>query len=125
MTMSDCSISQNSRCFSKEEFTIRLRGWYENTTEDIIGGAAPQGRAPWLWVQIGEVECHLNADTKRLGVRRYLELVERYGSTMLWPVRFNQSGININKVCFGPGAERIRGFYLFTSPPFSAVGEIR
>jgi hypothetical protein len=124
MTICGASIPQNARCVSKEEFTIRLRRWYENTTEDVIGGNAPQGRTPWLWIQIGDVECHLNADTKRLGVQRYLEMVERYGSVMEWSVRVHQNGININKVCFGPRAERIRGFYLYTSPSFSAVGTI-
>jgi hypothetical protein len=124
MALQDGVIVQDTVCSSKQEFTTLLRRWYECTSEDVIGPSASQGRTPWLWLQVGDVECHLNADTKRLGVQRYLELVERHSPGMAWHIRLNQNGININKVCFGPGIERIRGFYLYVRPPLPAAMEL-
>lgn len=110
------SIPQNTRRNSQQDFADLLRQWYDHTTESVMGDSALQKRTPWLWVQVGAYRCHLNADTKRQGVRKYLELVDRYTPDMAWPVRLNQQGKNINKICFGSDAERIRGFYLYVIP---------
>ena len=116
MTSNPHSITQNMRCSSKQAFTQLLRQWYEHTNESIIGGAAQRGQTAWLWVRVGAYDCHLNADTKREGVRKYLEFVDRYVTGAAWHVRLNQKGENINKIHFGPNEDRIPGFYLYVLP---------
>ena len=121
MTPNQHSIAQNTRCPSKQVFTQLLRQWYEHTNESVIGGAARRGQTAWLWVNVGAYECHLNADTMREGVRKYLELVDRHGVDAAWHVRLNQRGENINKIHFGPDANRIPGFYLYVLPALEAA----
>jgi hypothetical protein len=119
------SIPPKTRCRSKQEFTDLLRKWYDHTDERVIGGSPEYNQTPWLWVQIGTFECHLNADTKRQGVREYLERVIRYSAGLEWRVCANQNG-KFNKVCFSPDAYPIAGFYLYVKPALSVetiIGE--
>jgi hypothetical protein len=124
MTLNPHSISQNTRCHSKQAFTQRLRQWYDHTNESTIGGSARRGQTAWMWAKVGEYECHLNADTQRAGVRKYLELVDLHGPDMEWHVRKNQRGENINKVHCGPNAERFQGFYLYVAPSLESPATI-
>ena len=118
------SIAQGTRRFSKQAFTQVLRQWYDHTNENFIGPSAGRGQAAWLWVQLGAHACHLNADTKREGVRKYLELVDTHGPDTAWHVRLNQRGEHFNKIHFGPDAERIRGFYLYVLPALDGPATI-
>jgi len=120
MALNPYSIAKNTRCTSKQEFTQRLQQWYDHTTEHVIGISASRKQTAWMWVQVGLYECHLNADTNRDGIRKYLQLVDHHNPDAQWHVRLNQKGENINKIHFGPDAERIRGFYLYVIPALEA-----
>ncbi len=108
----------NFRCRSKGEFTELLRAWHRDTDEPTIGDTGTYGRQQWLWVDVGGLELHLNADTKRVGVERYLERVARSGPEQPWYVVPNRNG-RINRVA--PGVpEPIAGFYLYSREPLVA-----
>jgi hypothetical protein len=119
------SIEKNTRCSSIQEFADRLRRWHDLTEERVIGGSANRGQTAWLWVCVEGYECYLNADSNRNGVAEFLRFVNRYGAGLTWHVRTNRNGAKINKICFGPDASSISGFFLYVKPPLLSEGMIR
>ncbi len=109
-------ILEGHRCASKEEFTEVLQQWFLEAMEPTVGDVGTYGRRAWLWVTLAGHEIHLNADTKRNAVRRYLDLVRTHGAHMPWHVRPNRNGI-LNKVCVEPDGTETPGFYLYLRQP--------
>jgi hypothetical protein len=107
------SIPRGTRLRSREEFTQRLKQWYEGSTEPTLGDVGAYGRQPWVWVSVCGHELHLNADTTREGVKAYLDRVAEFGQGMDWHVRANNRGRSINQVCFDPDETPIPGFNLY------------
>ena len=105
---------------NKATFHQRLRAWLDNTDDFSIGPGPEevQGRTPWVFVRDGSDLFGLNADTKRAGVRGYLELVAVHGDNLLWTIAPTQRG-NMTAVVYGPEAKRIKPFYLYFVPALS------
>jgi hypothetical protein len=106
------AIPMGRECETKAEFTELLRWWLENTTEDTIGdGGAFRGKA-WIWVRAGGERCHLNADSTRKGMTRYLELARELGPGFPWHVIANNRG-RVNKVVIEPDKTPTPGLFLY------------
>ncbi len=106
-------IGQGHVCEDRADFVELLRWWLETTEEDTVGDVGTFGGRPWVLVETGSVRCHLNADTKRAGVRRLLELHQQHGPQLTWQVIANARG-RVNRVAVGPDAEKVKGLYLYT-----------
>lgn len=103
---------ENKYSIDKQTFHNLLRDWFENSTEEIIGDPNVRGQLAWIWVSDGTQKYHLNADTKRLAVKEYLDLVEEYGNVIEWQIVPNNRG-KLNKVAFGSDRQTIKGFYFY------------
>ena len=115
------SIDQNHECASADEFVALLRGWLESTDDKTVGdGQGYKGR-PWVWVTIGGVRCHLNADSSRPGVDAFLRSVARDGQR--FSVIANRSG-KVNRVVVGPGKQPIKKFYLYTQATLASPRDL-
>lgn len=112
-------IEQGHVCEDEADFTELLRWWPETSEEETVGDVGSFGGKPWILVETGSVRCHLNADTKRAGVRRFLELRQEHGAQMTWQVIANARG-RVNRVAVGPDAEKVKGFYLYTDEELPA-----
>jgi hypothetical protein len=113
------AIEQGHVCEDKEDFIELLRWWFETTDEETVGDVEPFRGKPWTFVETASGRCHLNADTARAGVRKFLELAASNGSRLQWRVVANQAG-NVNKVAFGPDSETVKNFYLYTDTNLAA-----
>jgi hypothetical protein len=106
-------IERGHVCEDRADFVELLRWWLETTDEQTVGDVGTFGGKPWVLVATGSVRCHLNADTKRAGVRRFLELHQQHGPQVEWQVIANARS-TVNRVAIGPDAEKVKGFYLYT-----------
>lgn len=112
-------IEQGHVCEDQADFIELLRWRLEASQEETVGDVGSFGGKPWILVETGSVRCHLNADTKRAGVRRFLELHQQHGPQMRWQVIANAKG-KVNRVALGPHAEKVKGFYLYTDEELPA-----
>lgn len=112
-------VDKGHVCEDRRDFVELLRWWLETTSEPTIGDLGSYSGRPWLRVRAGSTLCHLNADTSRAGVQRFLELVREHGGDLEWRVVANQRG-KVNRVAFGPAAERVKKFYLYTDDEMPA-----
>jgi hypothetical protein len=112
-------IEERHFCEDRRDFVGLLRWWLEQTDEKTIGEVEPFPGRPWVLVEAGSTRCHLNADTARVGVRRFLELVRQHGDDLEWRVVANQRG-KVNRVALGPDAELVEKFYLYTDDEMPA-----
>jgi hypothetical protein len=103
---------KSTEAITKPEFHKRLRAWFRDTDEVIIGPPNTVGVAAWVYVQDGDARYKLHADVKREAVGQYLGLVDRYGDEIEWTVVENEKG-NMNAVAYGPEQVRITPFYLY------------
>lgn len=116
-------IPRGHECADRGDFTELLRWWLESTDEQTVGDVGTFGGKAWVHVAVGGVGCHLNADTSRQGVRRYLELVGEHGSRLPWFVIANSKG-KVNRVALGPEREKVKRLYLYTDQEQPAPGEL-
>jgi hypothetical protein len=100
------------QCTSEDDFVESLRWWLEKTDEDTVGDVDPFPGKPWVRVTIGDVPCHLNADSNRVGVESFLSTVAQEGGAT-FSVVANARG-NVNKVAFGKDKKILPYFYLYT-----------
>ena len=100
---------------SRRQFDETLRAWLRDGEAPRLG-EAEYGGTPWLWVRsdTGEL-CHLNADTRREGVARYLALSSA-GDPVPWVPVTSARGSS-RKLGFGPDGLVIPGFYLYRRLP--------
>lgn len=117
------AIPRGHDCQSKSDFTELLRWWFETTDEATIGDVGTFGGKPWLWVQTGSQRCHLNADTRRDGVRKYLKMVAREHGKLTWHAVANNRRA-VNKVVFGADMQPVKYFYLYTDGDLASPTEI-
>jgi hypothetical protein len=96
---------------NKSELNQCLWDWYENTDEETIGDIGNYGGSVLLRIIAGLSSYNLNADTKREGVKEYLDLLND-NQNLEWSIVLNQKG-NLNKVAFGEEDAIIEGFYLY------------
>ncbi|HXG85140.1 MAG TPA: hypothetical protein VNI84_14060 [Pyrinomonadaceae bacterium] len=97
---------------NKQSFHNLLKDWFENSTEERIGDPNVRGQLAWIWVSDEAKKYHLNADTKRVAVKEYLELVKQLGNDIEWQIVLNNRG-KLNKVAFGSNKQSIKGFYFY------------
>src|SRR4051812_36055370 len=100
-TPQDHAIQAGRECGSKAEFTELLRWWHETTQEKTVGDGGPFSGKAWIWVRAGGERCHLNADSNRDGIGRYLELARAHGPDLPWYVVANTRG-RVNKIVVEP-----------------------
>ncbi len=101
---------------TRRQFDETLRAWLAGSDAERIS-EAKFGVTPWLWVrsEAGEL-CHLNADTKRDGVARYVALSEATGQAVPWLPVSSARG-SARKLGFGANGAVIPGFYLYRRLP--------
>jgi hypothetical protein len=90
---------------SKRQFHNMLQQWLRETDEKQIGDESVQGRSPWVFIKEGDQIFRLHADTKRSGVKEYLQAAESLDHKIEWQVVRNRRG-RMNSVAFGPGLIR-------------------
>ncbi|MGY1777769.1 hypothetical protein ACI8AV_18080 [Geodermatophilus sp. SYSU D00804] len=112
-------IERGHVCEDRADFVELLRWWLETTEEETVGDVETFGGKPWVLVETGVLRCHLNADTTRAGVRRFLDLHRPHEPQPTWQVIANARG-TVNRVAIGPGAEKIKGLYLYTAEELPA-----
>jgi hypothetical protein len=117
------AIPQGHECADRDDFTELLRWWFETTDDPTVGDVGSFGGKAWVHVTISGVACHLNADTGRPGVHRYLDLVREHVDGLPWFVIANARG-NVNRVALGPDKEKVTKFYLYTDDNQSAPREL-
>ena len=116
--MSEPLIPRGRHCASKAEFSALMRHWYDGSDEKTIGPLGQvEGVTTWITVRAGDHKIVVHADTKREGIRRYLELVSQYGPELPWRVQPNRRSGKINKVCVEPDGGETTGFYVYTARP--------
>lgn len=89
-----------------------LQQWLRETDEKQIGDESVQGRSPWVYIKEGGRVFRVHADTKRSGVKEYLQIVKDHEPEAVWHIVRNQRG-RMNSVAFGPELIKPRGFYLY------------
>lgn len=113
--MSGTLIPRGQHCASKAEFSALLRHWYDATDEKTIGDLGQvAGVTTWITVRAGGHDIVVHADTKRDGVRRYLELASQHGPELPWRVQPSSKG-KIDKVCVEPDGSPTKGLYIYTA----------
>jgi hypothetical protein len=112
-------IERGHVCEDRGDFVELLRWWLETTEEQTVGDVGTFGGKPWVHVRAGTVGCHLNADTRRAGVRRFLELVAAHGPGLEWHAIANSRG-KVNRVALGPDKEKVQYFYLYADEDLTA-----
>lgn len=112
----EASIPRGTRVQGKRAFARTLRRWLIDTREPTLGDVGAFGGKPWLRVEVGGRGFHLNADTTRAGVARFLEAGPEGG----WQVVANRRG-RVNKVVLDDG-EAISGFFFYADDDRWSVG---
>ncbi|MCA9499298.1 MAG: hypothetical protein R3B95_14430 [Nitrospirales bacterium] len=97
---------------TKEQFHSILRKWLTETDDTLVGPTTVRGRTPWIHVRDGSRLFFLNADTGRVAVMGYLELVDLHGEDLDWEIVPSQSG-RLTAVAYGPERVRHTPFYLY------------
>ncbi|WLT40550.1 hypothetical protein NON20_25495 (plasmid) [Synechocystis sp. B12] len=98
--------------YSKSDFNKALSQWYDKTDEVTIGDTS-YSQASWIFIKLEMYDFYLNADTKRIGVFDYLQMLKQYEQDLPWHIVENARNSKINKVVFGDDFNRISGFYLY------------
>ncbi|HEY7076361.1 MAG TPA: hypothetical protein VH418_13370 [Solirubrobacteraceae bacterium] len=110
-------ITRGTHCASKAEFSALMRHWYDGSDEETVGDLGQvQGVTTWITVRAGTHTIVVHADTKREGVRRYLELVSQHGPEFPWRVGPSRTG-KIDKVFVEPDGSATAGFYVYSAKP--------
>jgi len=117
------AVPRGHQCTDEADFTELLRWWFETTDEATVGDVGTFGGKPWVHVVVGDEPCHLNADTNRYGVRRYLDLVRAHPDGLPWSVIANTRG-KVNRVALGPGREKVEYLYLYTDRDLSTPTQL-
>ncbi|MDP2904428.1 MAG: DEAD/DEAH box helicase [Methylovulum sp.] len=110
---SDTSLTSsnlNSIYLSRIDFDEKLKEWY-STSNDPFMGSYKNNSAP-LFIKQEDSVYKLNQDTKRHGVKLYLDLLAKYQGKLPWVIVANENG-RMNKVAFGYDKVIIPGFYLY------------
>jgi hypothetical protein len=116
-------LPPGTTCENRTAFADLLRAWFESSAETTIGEVGTFGGKALIHISLNGQACHLNADTRRDGVRRYLELVREHGADLAWTAAANNRG-KVNKILVGPHQEAIRFFYLYTDEDLPATVEL-
>jgi hypothetical protein len=99
----------------KGEFHSRLRRWYLQTDEEVIGDADAHRLTAWVWVRDGHRLAHLTADTSRQSVGQYLELMASLPGGVEWHIVPSARG-HFTKIAFGPDRIILPSFHLYADP---------
>jgi hypothetical protein len=100
---------------SKAEFHSRLRRWYRETDESVIGDPDAHALTAWVWIRDGHLLARLNADTTRAAVAEYLALVHALHGNVPWSVVSSARG-QPTKIAFGPDRIVLPAFHLYAEP---------
>jgi len=109
---------RRNEAISKDVFHKRLQDWLHSSHDNRVGSESVQGNTPWVFVRDGSQYFHLNADTTRQAVERYLQFVAVHGDDLEWEIVPSQRG-NMTALVYGPERIRYKPFY------FYAVSTIR
>lgn len=108
------SKTDRNHPITRQAFHNLLKDWHSSSIEERIGDPDVRGQTAWIWVSDGAAAYYLNADTKRVAVKEYLDLISRYGNDFEWYIVLNSRG-RLNKVAFGSDKRIIKGFYLYVA----------
>jgi hypothetical protein len=100
----------------KRELADVLLHWQQSSLAKTIGDVRKYGGTAWITVDLGGDIAVLNADTKRVGVAKYLEHVRRFGPELPWRAIANNRG-TVNKVVFSDDPAEAVGWYLYLCKP--------
>jgi hypothetical protein len=100
---------------AKAEFHSRLRRWYRDTDDAVVGDPAAHALTAWIWIRDGHRLARLNADTTREAVGLYLELVRSLPGDVEWSIVTSARG-NLTKIAFGPERVILPAFHLYADP---------
>lgn len=100
---------------TKPEFHARLRRWFRETDEPVIGDPDAHARTAWVWIRDGHRLARLNADTTRPAVADYLELLRSAPGELDWSIVPSARGHN-TKIAFGPDRVVLPAFHLYVDP---------
>jgi hypothetical protein len=92
-------MTRNLNILDRQSFDSWLLNWYQNTNEKTVGDIGNFGQQAFLWVEDNSTKFRLNADTKREGVKVYLDLLKENNNALNWSIVANLKG-KINKVAF-------------------------
>jgi hypothetical protein len=104
---------------SKTEFADLLRRWHDDTREETIGDLRRNCVTKWLTVSATGNRCVVHADTSRVAIRRYLELVAKFGPDPGWRVERGRRE-TLNKVCVEPDGSPTPGLFIYTARTFGS-----
>ena len=105
-------IKPNSKInpMSVQEFNKELEHWLNNNENDkSIGSINDYGGRAFLYIKNKDKIFHLNADTKKEAVKKYISKFKNEK----WIIVFNARKTKKNKVAFGSDDSIIPGFYLY------------
>jgi hypothetical protein len=100
---------------NKAEFHSRLRRWFRESDEAVIGDPDAHARTAWVWIRDGHRLARLNADTTRAAVALYLELLRASPGEIEWSIVPSARG-NLTKIAFGPERVVLSSFHLYADP---------
>ena len=105
----DPSDTENQN-LTRTEFDQILRRWFSDSDAEIIG--QPHDANPIYLIEDENRVFKLSQDTKRYGIKSYLDLLDQYNDQLEWSIVENANGRR-NKAAFGPEKVVIPGFYLY------------
>ena len=97
------------------EFHARLRRWFRDTDDPVVGDPDAHARTAWVWIRDGHRLARLNADTTRSAVADYLVLLRAAPAELEWSVVPSARGRN-TKIAFGPDRIVLPSFHLYVDP---------
>jgi hypothetical protein len=100
---------------TKAEFHSRLRRWFRETDESVIGDPHAHALTAWVWIRDGHRLARLNADTTRAAVAQYLDLLRAAPGELEWSVVPSTRG-HLTKIAFGPEHTVLSSFHLYADP---------
>ena len=107
-------LEQNTResALRREEFHRALRVWLDDSFDDLVGDPGSHAGTAWLWVRHGGDRYYLQANSRRAGIRQYINLVEESKGDPDWALT-GQTGEDRERVAIGRNREMIDGFEFY------------
>lgn len=104
----------------KVELLEVLKMWLKVSSTPTIGDIGSFGRRPCILISLdNDQTAVLNADTKRVAVKQYVEDALERGVDAVWLVVPNRNG-RANKLVFREDGSKTRGWYCYSRQLLSA-----
>lgn len=124
-TADDHAYLERRTVASRDEFTTTLRNWLERSTATTLGDTGAFGRSWVIALDLGaDRVLHLNADTTRDAVERYLRNEsDPRNESVRWRVIANRNGL-VNKVEFTESGPPTVGWYAYLTTEAATEGPL-